>query len=215
MKEIYLRVENATKIIDKKEVLSNISIDMKKGNIYGLQGKNASGKTMLMRAICGLIRLNHGRVIVDGNILGKNQEFPPSIGAVIENPGFINEYSGYKNLKILADIKGKIGKNEIFGIMEKMGLEPEEKKKVKKYSLGMKQKLGIVSAIMEHPELILLDEPTNALDRESILKLNKILKEERERGALIIVSSHDQMELEQLSDKIFVMENGRIINEYE
>lgn len=210
---MYVRAENVTKIIDGMIVLNDVNLEMEKGNIYGLHGKNGSGKTMLMRAICGLIRLNEGKIIVNGTVLGKGQEFPPSVGAVIENPGFINEYSGYKNLEILADMKGTIGKNEIYKMMEKIGLDPEEKKKVKKYSLGMKQKLGIVSAVMEHPELIVLDEPTNALDREGVLKLNEILEMEKKRGAVILISSHDQNELEKLSDKIFIMEKGKILEE--
>lgn len=212
---MYLQITNATKIIDKELILDHINLKMEGGNIYGFKGKNGSGKTMLMKAICGLIRLSEGEIDINGRKLGKNQEFPESVGALIEAPGFINNYSGFKNLKILADIKGEIESEEVEGIMERIGLDPKEKKKVKKYSLGMKQKLGICAAIMEHPKLIILDEPTNALDSDSVIKLNEIIQEEKKRGALIIISSHDAEELEGLSDKIFVIQEGKIIKEYE
>jgi hypothetical protein len=184
---------------------------MDKGKIYGIKGKNGSGKTMLLRAVCGLIKPTEGLVRVSGKQIGKDVTFPDSVGVLIENPGFIPSLSGYDNLKMLADIKGLIGKEEIEAAMEKVGLEKAcFKKKYKTYSLGMKQKLGIAAAIMESPELILLDEPTNALDEESVRKLLDILKEEKERGACIILASHDMEELTLLSDIIFIMEEGRV-----
>lgn len=207
---MYVEVKNATKIIGGITILDSVNMQLDAGKIYGLKGKNASGKTMLIKAICGLIRLNSGEVRIDGTALGKNREFPPSVGALIETPGFIENYSGFKNLKLLAEIKGIIGENEIREIMEALGLNPNEKKRVKKYSLGMKQKLGIAAALMEHPKLILLDEPTNALDAESVKKLNELLKEEKERKAVILISSHDAGELELIADQIFVIENGRM-----
>lgn len=208
---MYIEVENFTKTIDHQQVLDNVTIGMEKGNIYGIKGKNGSGKTMLLRAICGLIKPTRGSVKVDGKLLGKDITFPHSVGALIEHPGFIANLSGYDNLKMLADIKGNIGKTEIEAIMERLGLEPESfKKKYRKYSLGMKQKLGIAAAVMEHPDLILLDEPTNALDEESVNKMVSLLQEEKERGALIIIASHDIEELNKLSDTIFIMEQGRI-----
>lgn len=209
---MYLEIIDATKIIDKNKVIDSVNLKFEKGKIYGLKGKNGSGKTMIMRAICGLIKLTEGEVRIEGIPLGKNREFPPSVGALIENPGFIENDTGIKNLKILADIKGEITNSEIEQAMERIGLDPNEKKKVKKYSLGMKQKLGIVAAIMEHPELIILDEPTNALDSESVQKLNDMLKEERKRNALIIISSHDAEELNLLCDVIYNVENGRIVD---
>ncbi|MDD6071571.1 MAG: ATP-binding cassette domain-containing protein [Clostridiales bacterium] len=212
---MYLEMENATKIIDKKIILNSVSIAMERGKIYGIKGKNGSGKTMLIKSMCGLIHLNQGEVRINGKALGKGQEFPPSVGALIENPGFIENYSGYKNLELLASIQNIIGENEIRSMMEKMGLDPFEKKKVKKYSLGMKQKLGIVAAVMEHPELILLDEPTNALDMESVGRLNELLEAEKKRNALVVISSHDLEELEMIADNVFVIENGKIMKEYE
>lgn len=211
---MYLEVSNITKIIDKSTILDSVSLSMDKGKIYGLKGKNGSGKTMIMRAICGLIKLTEGEIYIDGKPLDRNQAFPPSVGVLIENPGFINNYSGARNLKVLADIKGLIGMKEIEQTMALIGLDPYEKKKVKKYSLGMKQKLGIAAAIMEDPDMILLDEPTNALDQESIKNLRDILKEYKKRGKLIILSSHDSEELEYLSDEIYIIEDGKIKETY-
>lgn len=208
---MYVEIEALTKIIDKNKVLDDVSLEMDKGKIYGIKGKNGSGKTMLLRTVCGLIKPTEGVVRVSGKQIGKDVTFPDSVGVLIENPGFIPSLSGYDNLKMLADIKGLIGKEEIEEAMEKVGLEKScFKKKYKTYSLGMKQKLGIAAAIMESPELILLDEPTNALDEESVRKLLDILKEEKKRGACIILASHDMEELTLLSDIIFIMEEGRV-----
>lgn len=207
---MYLEVKNVSKKISGETVLKNIQMSFEKGKIYGLQGKNGSGKTMIMRLICGLIRPTEGQVIVNGEILGIKRDFLPSVGALIENPGFIPQFSGYENLKMLADIKGKIGKDEIINTMEQVGLEDAIYKKYKKYSLGMKQKLGIAAAIMENPEVILLDEPTNALDEESIMQLRHLLEQYKLKGSLIIISCHDREELEMLSDEIYEIENGKI-----
>lgn len=211
---MYLEIKDVSKKIDKQDVLCNINMSMEKGKIYGLKGKNGCGKTMIMRAICGLINTS-GKIEIDGKVIGKDCDFPPSVGALIENPGFINRYSAFENLKILAAIQGKIGDDKIIEVLRQVGLDPNEKKKVKKYSLGMKQKLGIAGAIMEEPDLIILDEPTNALDESSVKRLRELLEVEKKRGALIIISSHDAEELEYLSDKIFFIENGSIKDEYE
>lgn len=205
-----IEVRNLTKRISGNLILDNINIKMTDGKIYGLKGKNGSGKTMLMRAICGLILPTEGEVIIDGQVLGKDISFPNSLGALIESPGFIANYSGFKNLKILSEIQDKIDDNKINEILAMVGLDPKEKKKFKKYSLGMKQKLGIAAAIMEEPEIIILDEPTNALDESSVISLRKTLQKYRDAGALIIISCHDSEELEFLSDEIFFMENGRL-----
>jgi len=205
-----IEVRNLTKRISGNLILDNINIKMTDGKIYGLKGKNGSGKTMLMRAICGLILPTEGEVIIDGQVLGKDISFPNSLGALIESPGFISNYSGFKNLKILSEIQGKIDDNKINEVLTMVGLDPNEKKKFKKYSLGMKQKLGIAAAIMEEPEIIILDEPTNALDESSVMSLRKTLQKYRDAGALIIISCHDSEELEFLSDEIFFMENGRL-----
>lgn len=208
---MYLDIRNLIKTIDGGQVLNDISVGMDKGLIYGIKGKNGSGKTMLLRAICGLIKPTKGMVIIDGKLIGKDITFPQSVGVLIEHPGFIANLSGYDNLKLLADIKGIIGRIEIEEVMDRVGLERSSfKKKYRAYSLGMKQKLGIAAAIMEQPDLILLDEPTNALDEESVNRLASILQEEKNRGALIIIASHDMDELNRLSDTIFVMDQGRM-----
>ncbi len=208
---MYLDIRNLIKTIDGGQVLNDISVGMDKGLIYGIKGKNGSGKTMLLRAICGLIKPTNGMVIIDGKLIGKDITFPQSVGVLIEHPGFIANLSGYDNLKLLADIKGIIGRIEIEEVMDRVGLERSSfKKKYRAYSLGMKQKLGIAAAIMEQPDLILLDEPTNALDEESVNRLASILQEEKNRGALIIIASHDMDELNRLSDTIFVMDQGRM-----
>lgn len=208
---MYIEIEDFSKIIDGQQVLTDITVGMEKGMIYGIKGKNGSGKTMLLRAICGLIKPSKGLVRIEGRLLGKEISFPQSVGALIERPGFIANLSGYDNLKMLADIKAIIGKTEIEEEMERVGLERVSfRKKYRAYSLGMKQKLGIASAVMEHPDLIILDEPTNGLDEESVNKMRLLLQEEKEKGALIIITSHDLEELNHLSDAVFIMEQGRI-----
>ncbi|MGN0291744.1 MAG: ATP-binding cassette domain-containing protein [Lachnospiraceae bacterium] len=210
---MYLEMNAVTKVIAGETVLNQVNLSMDRGKIYGLWGKNGSGKTMIMRAICGLIRPTEGEVIIDGEVLGEKKDFPESVGVLIENPGFIGKYTGYQNLKMLADIKKEIGKEEIEEILKKIGLRENADKKYKKYSLGMKQKLGIAAALMENPEMILLDEPTNALDEESVKNLRGILLEHKKRGALIILASHEKDELKALADEIYVVENGKIKKE--
>ena len=208
---MYIEIDDLTKVIDKHKVLDKVSIKLDKGKIYGIKGKNGSGKTMLLRAICGLIKPTEGEVRVGDKVIGKDATFPESVGVLIENPGFIPSFSGYENLKMLADIRKLIGKEDIEAVMEKVGLEKTcFKNKYRTYSLGMEQKLGIAAAIMEKPDLILLDEPTNALDEESVRKLLDILREEKGRGACILLASHDMEELTLLSDIIFIMEEGRL-----
>ncbi len=211
MHSVYIEVDGFTKIISKTVVLDNISLSLEQGKIYGFKGKNGSGKTMLMRAICGLILPTKGSVDINGEILGQTISFPRSVGALIENPGFIANYTGYKNLKILADIQRKIDDQVIINTLNDVGLDPNDKKKYKKYSLGMKQKLGIAAAIMESPQIIILDEPINALDEGSTIQIRSILQQRKADGALIIVSCHDREELEFLSDEIFIIDEGKLV----
>ena len=211
-----IRLVNASRKIGYEMVIDNVNIQFESGHIYGLRGKNGSGKTMLMRAICGLIHLGEGEIWLDDKLLGKDMEFPESVGALLENPGFMENDTAMRNLMTLAEIRNEIGEEEIKNTMEALGLDPYSKKKVKKYSLGMKQKLGIVAAIMEHPKLILLDVPTNALDTESIGKLNVLLQEEmKEYQPIIIIASHDRDELSMLCDTIYKVEKGRVTLEVE
>lgn len=207
---MYIEINNYTKILSKATVLNDITIKMDKGKVYGFQGCNGSGKTMLMRAICGLISPTEGEIIVDHKPLGAKHSFPESIGVLIENPGFLPYYSGLKNLKIIAQIKGIIPDEVIEKTMSKLGLDPYDNKKYGKYSLGMKQKLGIAAAIMEEPEIVILDEPFNALDEESATIVGKEILELRNKNKLVILACHDSAELEHLCDEIFVIENGEI-----
>lgn len=205
-----IKISNVSKTIKQSEVLKNINVSFKSGKVYGLQGINGSGKTMLMRIIIGLIRPTKGEVFVNGKQLWKDISFPESIGFLLENPAFIDSYSGYENLKLLASVKKKADNNDIKNTIVRVGLAPDDKKKYKKYSLGMRQRLGIASAILEKPDIILLDEPTNALDADGVKIVKKIINEEKKRGAIVIVACHDADILNEISDEIFVMQNGSI-----
>lgn len=203
-------VKNYTKFIKKKTILDNVNISFESGKIYGLHGKNGSGKTMLLRAICGLILPTSGEVSIDGKVIGKDIEFPESVGIIIENMTMLTDYTAFDNLKILAKIKKIATDEDIRSALENVGLNPDDKKKVKAFSLGMKQKLNIAQAIMEKPKLLLLDEPTNALDEESVKDVRKLLLEMKEQGVLIIIASHNKEDLEVLCDDLVEIYEGRI-----
>ena len=173
-----IEVCHVEKSLKGREVLKDISCVMESGKIYGLYGHNGSGKTMLMRCILGLIHIDHGNIIIDGKKLGKDIDFPQSVGAIIENPIFFPYATGFENLKILADIKGVIGEKEIREVLRKVGLDDQDNRTVSKYSLGMRQRLAIAQAVMEKPQLLVLDEPTNALDEDGIIMFKKIIMEE-------------------------------------
>ena len=209
---MYIKITDVNKTIKKAPILRDINLEFTGGKVYGLRGKNGSGKTMLMRAICGLITPDSGIIDIDGKILGKDISFPESIGVLIENPSFIGNYTGFKNLKVLASIQNRIGDEQIRKALEDIGLDPDDKRTYRKYSLGMKQKLGIAAAVMENPDIIILDEPINALDDVSAEKVHDILEEQKKRGAVIIIACHDKEELDQLSDEIIEISDGRIIN---
>lgn len=203
-------LENCGKVIRSSRVLCGIQMKLTGGKIYGLQGPNGCGKTMLMRLVAGLIHPTEGKVLVDGRELGKERDFPESMGLLLENPAFLPEYTGVKNLELLAGIRQIATEEQLWRTLEAVGLDPDDKRKYRKYSLGMKQRLGIGAAIMEKPELILLDEPTNALDEDGIQQIAELIRQQRQRGALVILASHDGGFLESLADEIFVMSEGRI-----
>ncbi len=209
-RRMFLEIKDISKKIGEDYVLREINLSMDKGRIYGLQGKNGCGKSMLMRVICGLVLPTEGKVIIDGEELGKDISFPRSIGVLIEKPGFLDSYSGYQNLKMLASIQGRVEEEGILKTIQRVGLEDVMHKKFRKYSLGMKQKLGIAAAILERPDIVILDEPANALDEKSEEKLWKIVREEKERGALVIVSCHTSEILETVTDQIFRMDGGKM-----
>ena len=204
-------IENLVKKIKDVVILDHINFSMESGTIYGLRGKNGSGKTMLMRAICGLILPTEGKVLIDGKELHRDIVVPPSIGALIENPAFLPQYTGLQNLKLLASLSRGITEKEIKQALEWVGLDPEDGRTYRKYSMGMRQKLGIANALMGEPDIIVLDEPINALDEESVVGIKNCLLELAGRGKLIVVACHDREELEFLSDRIFEIKDGRIV----
>ena len=205
-----IEVKNATKYIRGTLILKDVNLELEGGKVYGLQGPNGGGKTMLMRLIGGLIRATEGQVLIDGKQLGKELDFPPSIGLLIENPAFLPGYTGLKNLQLLAQLQNRVGEQEIRTAIADVGLVPDDKRKFRKYSLGMKQRLGIAAAIMEAPELILLDEPTNALDEKGVAQIMELIRRERDRGALIILACHDAAILEDISDEIYTVAEGHV-----
>ncbi len=210
-----IKIENASKKIKDTVIYENIDMVCESGSIVGLIGKNGAGKTMLLKSICGLTDYTGGEISVLGKKIGKDVEIPDSIGVIIEVPGFLPNMSGYKNLKYLADIKGKIGKDRIFEVIRQVGLDPESKKHVGKYSLGMRQRLGIAQALMEDPEILLLDEPMNGLDNKGVADVKEILKDLRKKNKTIILASHHMEDIDELCDKVVVMDSGKIIDRYD
>lgn len=205
-----IEIENLCKSIKKVPILQDITVTFESGKIYGLKGKNGSGKTMLMRAVSGLIIPNSGTITINEEVLGKDISFPRSIGVLIENPSFLGNYTGYRNLEMLASIQKRIGEQEIRDTLTKVGLDPYDKRTYHKYSLGMKQRLGIAAAIMEKPDIVILDEPINALDESGALEVREILWELRDGGSIIILACHDAEELNLLSDEIYHIAEGKI-----
>lgn len=206
-------VMNATKYIKGALILDNVNMTLTGGKIYGLRGPNGSGKTMLLRLVAGFIRPSSGRVLINGLEVGKDIDFYSPMGVLIETPAFLPNYSGFKNLELLSQIQARVDKADIIQTMCEVGLNPKDTKKVRKYSLGMKQRLGIASALMEKPDLILLDEPTNALDKQGVEEICSLIKHEKERGALIILASHDAQILERVADEIFTVSAGAVEKE--
>lgn len=206
-----IKVDNVTKIIKKVKVLDHVSLEFESGEITGLKGINGSGKTMIMRIISGLIRPTEGKVFINGRELKKEMDFPESIGVFIDSPAFLDGYSAYDNLRYMASVKNKVSGEEIKDLLKKVELADAGKKKYKYFSLGMKQRLGIAAAIMEHPDIILIDEPTNALDSKGVEMVKCILQQEKERGALIVLTCHDYSVLKELSDSIYFIEEGRVV----
>lgn len=205
-----VELKNVSKRLNDVTVLEDISLTLESGTIYGLKGKNGCGKTMLMRMMAGLIYPTSGTVSIDGEILHKDIATPRSIGILIENPAFLPGYTGQRNLELLAGLTGKVDRTQIAKTMSRVGLDPNDKRTYRKYSLGMKQRLGIACALMECPDLILLDEPINAIDEKGVPKIWEALQEEKQRGALIVLACHDTEELTSLADQIITIEEGKI-----
>ena len=211
----YIAINNYTKKIKKRTVLDNINLTFDKGKIYGLVGKNGCGKTMLLRGICGFITASQGEIIIN-NIKVGNGKFAPSFGTVIENTELYNNLTAFENLSLLSSFsKNRVDKEVINYWIKRFGLEPTSKKKYVEFSLGMRQRLSLAQAFMEQPELIVLDEPTNALDEKGIKEFHEIALEAKNDGATIIIASHSKEDIDILCDKIFCMENGKITKEFE
>lgn len=208
-----IQISNVNKKIKNNYVLKNNSYLFKKGHIYGLFGKNGSGKTMLLRTLAGLIVPTEGEVSINHQVLHKDISFPPSIGIIIENMELLPQYDAYTNLYILSRIKKVATSKDIEETIRRVGLDPESKLKVKKYSLGMRQRLNIAQAIFEKPDILLLDEPTNAIDDKGVELVHDILLEEKKRGATIIIASHHKEDIEPLCDVILQMRDGKLIYE--
>ena len=207
-----VKIEKLTKKLNGNIILNDINLEIETGTVNAFFGPNGSGKTMLFRAISGLIKPTSGSIYIFGERLGDEIEFPNNIGLTIENVGFWNEYTGFENLKLLAGIRNKISDEDIKTSLERVGLKADDKRSYNKYSLGMKQKLAIAQAIMEKPDILVLDEPTNSLDSKSVEKFRKIIQEEKARGATILISSHKDTDLINLVDNYYEMEEGSLIN---
>jgi ABC-2 type transport system ATP-binding protein len=208
MSEI-VKVENVTKYFKQEKVLDDVNMNLETGHIYGIVGKNGAGKTVLFKIIAGFIKPSSGKVTVAGKIIGVDRDFPDSLGLIIETPGFLSQYNAYQNLLYLANINNKISKEDIKESIRMVGLDPDSNKKVGKFSLGMRQRLGIAQAIMENPNLIILDEPMNGLDKKGIEDVKELLLKLKGDGKTILMASHYAEDME-ICDEVFQMEDGKL-----
>ena len=209
--ETCIEVQNVVKRFRDQVVLKNVSISFEQGQIHGIVGRNGSGKTVLFKCICGLMHPEEGVILVNGKRVGRDVDMPEDIGAIIEAPGFLPNYSGYKNLRFLANIRRKIGKEEILNVLKTVGLDPESRKHVGKYSLGMRQRLGIAQAIMEDPEILILDEPMNGLDNAGVQDIRALLLELKAQGKTILLASHNHEDIAALCDTVHEMDGGVLL----
>ena len=208
-----LAANNINKTIRGRVILSNVSLCLQSGNVYGFVGKNGSGKTMLFRALSGLMRIDSGSIVWEEKTLHKDFSVLPSLGIIIENAGLYPNFTGIQNLTYLANLTKRVGQEEIIHAITRVGLDPYDKRLYGKYSLGMKQRLAIAQAIMEKPDVIMLDEPTNALDETGVEEIRKIILEEKARGALILLASHNKTDIQVLADEWYRVENGQVIKQ--
>jgi ABC-2 type transport system ATP-binding protein len=208
--ETVIEVKDVTKNVKGKYLIQNITMNVKKGSIIGIIGRNGSGKTVLMKCICGFMKPSSGKIIVNGKQVGENAKLASNMGILIENPGFLSNYSGYRNLKFLADIERKIGKKEIREYMELVGLDPDNRKPVKHYSLGMRQRLAIAQSIMEEQDIVILDEPMNGLDNMGVNDMRQLFLKLKEQGKTILLTSHMKEDIDILCDEVYMMEAGNL-----
>lgn len=210
MKEAMIRVTNLKKSFGDEEVLKGITCEFEKGKTHAVVGNNGSGKSVFFKCICGFIEPTEGKIVVDGKVIGKDVDFPESLGLIIERPGFLPGLSGFKNLKLLADIRGNISNEQIKETISRVGLDPVSKKSVGKYSMGMKQRLGIAQAIMENPGVLILDEPFNGLDKEGVREIRELIMELKESEKTIFLTSHNNEDIKVLADVVWEMDGGRL-----
>lgn len=206
----YIEIQHVTKKFKEDTVLYDINISMERGKVYGFAGNNGSGKTVLMKCICGFLPVTEGSIRVNGKVIGKEVDFPESLGVIIETPGFLTNLTGLRNLEILAGLRGIIARKDIENAIRKAGLDPALKKSVSKYSLGMRQRLGIAQAIMEDPEFLILDEPFNGLDKHGVADIRSLLLDLKKQGKTIILASHNSEDIRILCDKVYEMDGGRM-----
>lgn len=203
-----IKVENVCKKYGTQTVLNHVNLEVKRGKIVGIVGRNGSGKTVLFKSICGLIPVDEGKIIVDNQVIGQDLEIPQNIGVIIETPGFLPNYSGYKNLYYLAKIQNRIKKEDIIRTLEMVGLDSRSKKNVSKYSMGMRQRLGIAQAIMENPDILVLDEPMNGLDKEGVNEMRELFLRWKAEGKTMIIASHGAEDIDILCDDVWEMDKG-------
>lgn len=208
---MYIEINNISKRIKRKDVLKNISLQYEKGTVNGLIGSNGSGKTMLFRAICGLIKLDSGEIKVNGQIVRFNEKLPVSTGLILEHPGFLSNETAIENLKYLAELNNNYDEKYICYLLDKFGILENKDQKIKTFSLGMRQKLGIIQSIMERQELVILDEPTNGLDKRSVAQFIEIVQELKTQGTTFLMASHNEYEIKELCDTITEIEAGQIV----
>jgi ABC-2 type transport system ATP-binding protein len=206
--DIAISVQNVTKRFGEETVLKNVTHDFEEGRIHGIVGNNGSGKTVLMKCICGFLIPTSGKIFVNYKQVGKDCDFPEDIGIIIETPGFLPGLSGMKNLQILASLRRKINDDTIRSTIKRVGLDPSMKKPVGKYSLGMRQRLGIAQAIMENPSILVLDEPLNGLDKSGVAEMRSLIKSLRDKGKTMLLASHNQADIDELCDTVCEMDGG-------
>lgn len=203
-----IEVQSLSKSFGEEQVLKGVSRDFEIGKIHGIVGNNGSGKTVLMKCICGFLKPSGGRVLVNGKEVGKDMDFPDNLGIIIETPGFLPNLSGIKNLQILASLKKRASNEVIREVIRKVGLDPDSRKPVGKYSLGMRQRLGLAQALMEDPSILILDEPLNGLDKHGVVHIRELIKSLRAEGKTILLASHNQMDIDELCDTVCEMDGG-------
>lgn len=206
--DIAISIQHVYKSFDKEEILHDVHRDFEEGKIHGIVGNNGSGKTVLFKCICGFLHPSKGKIFVDYQQVGRDMDFPEDMGIIIETPGFLPYSTGMKNLQILASLRKKINDKQIADVIRRVGLDPNAKKPVSKYSLGMRQRLGIAQAIMEDPLMLILDEPFNGLDKHGVADMRELIKELKAQGKTILLASHNQADIDELCDTVCEMDAG-------